>query len=111
MELNIRGRGLQPTPPFRDYVERQLRHAFHAFDIDRATVRLIRDHGRGPRAAYGCEIAIALHHRSLRVNETHSALRVAFVRATSKARRLLVRFLHRARRRSRVDRNRKGVMS
>jgi hypothetical protein len=51
MELDIRGLGLRPTPVFKGYVERRLRHALRSFDIDRVTVRLIRDHGRAPIVA------------------------------------------------------------
>lgn len=50
MELEIRGLGLQSTPDLKRYVGRRLRHTLRSFHIDRVTVRLIRDHGRGRHA-------------------------------------------------------------
>lgn len=105
MELEIRGLGLQPTPVFKRYVERRLRHALRSFDIDRVTVRLVRGHGRG-REARRCQVAVSPYGlEMLRVNETHGSLRVACERAASQARRALVRLGQRARRLSRAGRN------
>lgn len=106
MELDIRGLGLQPTPVFKRYVERRLRHALRSFDIDRVTVRLIRDHGRGRQATHRCQVAVSSRGiESLRVNETHGSIRVACVRAASQTRRALARLVHRARRLSRAGRD------
>jgi ribosome-associated translation inhibitor RaiA len=106
MELDVRGLGLQPTPVFKRYIQRRLRHALRSFDIDRATVRLIRDHGRGRRGAHRCQVAVSSHGReSVRVNETHGSIRVACARATSQIRRALVRLVQRARRLSRATRD------
>jgi ribosome-associated translation inhibitor RaiA len=105
MELNIRAIGLHPTPAFKHYVERRLRHGLRSFAIDHVTVRLIRDHGRGRRTAHCCQVAVASQGLELlRVNETHNSICVACVRAANKTRRMLVRLLHRARRPSRAER-------
>lgn len=104
MELDIRALGLHPTPAFRQYFERRLRHALRSYDIDRVTARLVRHHGRGRGTAHGCEVAVASHGlETLRVGETHRSMQVACVRAADKARRALARRLLRSRRLSRVE--------
>ena len=110
MELTIRGLGLHPTPAFKRYVERRLRHALRSFDIDRVTVRLLRDHGGGSGATYRCRVAVASNDLGrVRVSEAHGAIRVACARAANKTRRTLVRLFHRTRRRSRT--HSRGVVS
>ena len=105
MELNIRGLGLEPTPAFKRYIERRLRHTLRSFDIDRVTVRLIRDHGRGRRATHCCDVAVSpLGLELLHVSEIHVSIRVAFARATSRMKRALVGALQRAGRLSRTAR-------
>jgi len=106
MVLDIRGLGLKPTPVFKRYIERRLRHALRAFDIDRITVRLIRGHGLGRRATHRCQVAVSSHGlESLRVNETHGSIHAACARATSRTRRILGRLVQRARRHSRATRD------
>jgi hypothetical protein len=113
MELMIRERGLHPTPTFKRYFQRRLRHALRSFDVDRVTVRLLRNPRAGRHASYNCRVAVASHGLgSFRVNETHATIRVACVRAANKTRRILVRLFHRARRRMRKQgRHHGGVVS
>ena len=96
MKLDIRGLGLRPTHVLKRYIERRLRHALRSFDIERITVRLIRDHGHGRHATRRCQVAVSSRGlEPLLVNEVHGSLRVACSRAVAKTKRTLTRAVHR----------------
>jgi ribosome-associated translation inhibitor RaiA len=99
MEFDIRGRGLHPTPVLRRYIERRLRYALRPFELDRVTVRLTREGGRGRSATQCCQVAILSHgYAIVRAHGTHESIHVACVRAAGKARRALSGAVHRGRR-------------
>lgn len=113
MELSIRGLGLRPTPVFKRYIERRLRHVLRSFDIDRVTVRLIRNGGRGSGNTHHCDVAVSMPGLApLRVNESHGSIRAACSRATAQTKRAVVRAVQRERRRegSRWEATTKGVV-
>ncbi len=107
MELDIRGLGLEPTPVFRRDIERRLRHGLRPFDsrLERVTVRLIRDHGRGRHATRRCQVTVdARGLETVHVAESCRSIETAFSRAATRARRELARELHRGRRLARTGR-------
>lgn len=98
MTLDIRGLGIRPTHVLRGYIERRLRHALRSLDIDRITVRLIRDHGHGRHATRRCQVVVSTQGQNpVLVKEIHGSLRVAFGRAAAKTKRALARAAHRSR--------------
>lgn len=105
MELDIRGLGLEPTPVLRRDIERRLRRGLRAFDprLERVTVRLIRDKGRGRHASRRCQVTVAARGLApLRVAESSRTIEAAFARAATRTKRELARELgvHRRTRRA-----------
>jgi hypothetical protein len=100
MELDIRARGLDPTPGLRRDIEVRLRRHLGPFEarVQRVTVQLIRDHGRGRHAAHGCLLTVSPRGiPPLRARHWHRSIRTAFHLAAAQARRGLVREVHRQR--------------
>ena len=105
MELDIRGLGIRPTRVLKRHIERRLRRALRSFDIDRATVRLLRDHGHSRHGTHRCDVSLsAPGFAPLLVKERHGSIRVACSRAAAQAKRALVRTAQRARRSPRSGR-------
>ncbi len=96
MELEIRGLGLEPTPVFRRDIERRLRHGLRRFDahLERVTVRLFSDPGRGRHSSRRCQVTVAVRGLApLRVAESCRTIESAFSRAASRTKRDLAREL------------------
>ena len=105
MKLHIHGSGIRPTGVLKRYIQRRISRALRSFDIDRATVRVLRSRGHSRHGTHRCEVALSSPGLSLLlVTARHGSLRVACSRAAAQAEHALERALTESHKPSRADR-------